>query len=265
MSENTQLVKFFAERVDWDESIIAKQEKSNKFKTRLVVVLASLLGAAVIAIITQSELKELIPITVMVDRLTGKTDVTVGRQKIDMTDSSNELRMTADLGRFVQAREGFTRGEAESNYQTVWYMTAPDGRGEVDKEFRVDLNPNALSATMKASDQIKLENMAVSFLPSDTPEKFRAAQVRYDKIKRIGSTGATTQRFISTITFTYDPANIPKTVEGIVVNPYGFTKLNYRRDKETEEHPIALQQQPAPAPLFATPAPAPAPATGRGQ
>jgi type IV secretion system protein VirB8 len=181
-----------------------------------------------------------VPVVAKVDRATGQVEVSVGDQRINMDDPRNERMMIADLGKYVKGREAFTRGEAESHYQTVWYMSSADLRGEWEAAYMPSRNPKALLATLTAKDQIKVTNMSVQFLPSDRPD-LKVAQVRYDKEKRIGTAQPTTQRFISTFTFTYDPANVPTAVEGIIINPFGFTALNYRSDKESEERVLATQ------------------------
>ncbi len=239
--DKNKIVAFFAEQIDWDKSDREKLREAVtgwKYFAFFGWGIATVAIAAVIPLLT---LHEFIHVVATVDKQTGQTDIRVGKQRVNMDDPTNERKMIADLGRYVKAREGFTRGEAESNYLTVYYMSASNMRGTWDAEYKPELNPKALLNTMTATDQIKLVNMSVQFLPSDTP-KFKVAQVRYDKEKRIGSAPPTTQRFISTFTFTYDPANIPKAVEGLIVNHDGFVALNYRADKETEERQIASPQ-----------------------
>jgi hypothetical protein len=166
--------------------------------------------------------------------------------------------MIADVGRYVRAREGFTRGEAETIYRAVWFASDEALRGQWDSEFRADRNPQALIATLSARDQIKLVNLSVSFLPSDSPS-LRIAQVRYEKERRVGANAPTTQKMVSTLTFKYDVASIPSTTEGIILNPLGFTVINYRADKETEEKVIGADRPAPPTGVFPS---APSPGVG---
>lgn len=236
MSDNA-LVSFFTERIDWDKSERKSLEQAAKGWKIFGIAGWGVAAAAIITIIPLLSMKEWVPIVVKVDRLTGSSEVQVGRQAVDMGSKDNEAMMTADLGRYVRAREGFTRGEAESNYATVWWMSSDTVRSEFDAEYKVERNPDALLARLSAKDSIRIINMSVTFLPTDTP-KLRTAQVRFDKIRRIGQAAPTTQRMISTITFTYDEANIPPKMDGLIVNPFGFLASTFRTDKETEQREL---------------------------
>lgn len=229
--------QFFAECVNFDESFIDGLRKS-AWNWRAFAALGWMVAViGVVASVTMASMHQFVPIIAKVDRLTGTADVSVGGERVNILDPKNERMMIADLIRYTKAREGFTRGEAESNYVAVWVMSDPNLRGAWDKEYRADLNPQALINTMGVKDQIKLSNISVSFLPTDSP-KYRMVQVRYDREKHIGASDPMTQRFVSSLTFTYDVDAIPTTAEGIAVNFAGFQALNYRRDKESEEMPI---------------------------
>lgn len=241
--------QFFAECVNFDESLIEGLKKSARNWRTIAALGWSVAVIGMVATVIMASMHEFIPVVVKVDRLTGTADVSVGRERVDVADKKNERMIIADLIRYTKAREGFTRGEAEGNYVTVWVMSEPSLRGAWDKEYRADLNPQALVNTMGVRDQIKLTNISVSFLPTDS-SKYRTALVRYDKERHIGSSEPTTQRFASSFTFHYDANAIPTTTEGIAVNFAGFQALNYRRDKESEEMPIRAAGSNVPAAVF---------------
>lgn len=237
--DSDKMTTFFAERVDWDAQQNAAKDQKIKFWKYFGISGWSMAALAIAAVIPLTVLHKFVPIIVTVDKLAGQKEVQVGRVTIDVMDKEKEPMMIADLGNYVKAREGFTRGEAEANYKTVWYSSSEDIIGAFDAEFKPELNPRSLVSVMKPSDQIKLVNMSVQFFPTDD-DKFRMAQVRYDKERRIGSNAATTQRMVSTVTFTYDAARIPKTVEGLMFNPTGFVVKNFRTDEESKERPITV-------------------------
>lgn len=235
--DTNSTTRFFAECVNFDESYINGLNRSVRNWRAFAAVGWSVAVVGVVASASMASMHEFVPVIARVDRLTGTADVSVGRERMNITDQKNERMMIADLIRYTKAREGFTRGEAESNYVTVWVMSDPSLRGAWDKEYRADLNPQALINTMGVRDRVTLANISVSFLPTDS-SKYRMVQVRYDKEKRVGASDPTTQRFVSSFTFNYDVDAIPTTAEGIAVNFAGFQALNYRRDKESEEVPI---------------------------
>ena len=254
--------QFFAECVNFDESFIDGLKKSARNWRTFAALGWTVAVIGVVSSVTMVSMHEFVPVIARIDRLTGAADVSVGVERVSMSDPKNEPMMIADLIRYTKAREGFTRGEAESNYVTVWTMSAPSLRGDWDKEYRADLNPQALINTMGVSDQIKLTNISVSFLPTDS-SKYRMVQVRYDKEKRIGASDPTRQRFVNSYTFNYDVGAIPTTTEGIAFNFAGFQALNYRRDKESEELPIRPANANGPPGVFPS-APAPMGATAGG-
>lgn len=47
--------------------------------------------------------------------------------------------MISDVARYIKAREGFTRGEAEENYKMVYLMSCGTQRAEWDNY----INPNS--------------------------------------------------------------------------------------------------------------------------
>ncbi|WLI87821.1 type IV secretion system protein [Massilia sp. R2A-15] len=225
---------FFAESVSFDESFIDGLKKSVKAWRTFAFLGWTVATVGMVSSVSMVMLHEFVPVIARVDRLTGAADVTVGIERVNLGDPANERMMVADLVRYTKAREGFTRGEAENNYVTVYVMSDPGMRGAWDAEYRADRNPHSLISTLGVRDQIKLTNISVSFLPTDSP-KYRVAQVRYSKERHVGTSEPTTQHFASTLTFTYDAAAIPKTPEGVAVNFAGFQALNYRRDEESEE------------------------------
>lgn len=229
---------FYAERVSFDQSEFDSTQKSLKFRKFMAISGWSIASIAIGSLMVLLPMKEFVPITVLVDKTTGASEVVQGKFRVNMEDPKWERMQIADLTKYVRAREGFTRGEAETNYMTVYLMSDTNLRGEWDAEYRPERNPRALLNTItNTKDRYTVTNISVSFLPSSEPN-MRVAQVHYDKERHVGAVQPTTQRFISTITYTYDPANVPTSTEGIMFNPLGFTAKNYRRDKQSEETPI---------------------------
>jgi type IV secretory pathway component VirB8 len=244
--------QFFAECINFDESFVDGLKKSARNWRTFAAVGWTVAVVGVVASVSMVSMHQFVPVIAKIDRSTGTAEVSVGFERVSMTDPKNELMMIADLIRYTKAREGFTRGEAENNYVTVWVMSDPSLRGDWDKEYRADLNPHALINTMGVKDQIKVTNISVSFLPTDS-SKYRMVQVRYDKERRIGAGDPTTQRFVNSYTFNYDVAAIPTTTEGIAINFAGFQVLNYRRDKESEQQYIRSVNASPPANVFPSP------------
>lgn len=262
----------YAENVTWEESKALNDERSRKvWKIGTI----SGWGLAILCTVSVAPLmhfQHIVPAVILVDHATG--DYKVERDGRAITQGSNpdsQQRFFSDLGRYVKAREGFTRGEADVNYTTVWLMSAPELRGPWDAYYKPDLNKQAPLATMQAADTWKLSNFSYSLLPSSEPG-VHVAQVRYDLVKQVGQLPPTSQRMVSTVTFKYDPANVPSDMDEYTLNAFGFEVTNYRRDEDgivRQITPAQVQQQgsayvPLPAQAQALPQPAQLAASSSG-
>lgn len=220
--------QFFATMVEWDVS--EREMLDRKIRLRTVVMVGSLVlnAALVAAVVSFPPLHEFLPIPIVVDKQTGTYEVRSGKERMNV-DDKNEQRMIADITIHVNAREAFTRGEAEQNYRIVFNQLPEDQRAKWRHDF-VDV-PTALLNTLTVRDQIKVVNPSIQWLPSNpSMPKARSAQFRFDKEEHLAGRVPTTQPYIATLTFTYDPAMVPTMIEDIATNPFGFEVLNYRAD-----------------------------------
>jgi type IV secretory pathway component VirB8 len=240
---SAQAKRFFTEKINWDTSERqALKERATGWKW-FSIAGWGIAVTAIAAVIPLTALHDFVPISIVVDKFTGEYEVRVGKERFDMGDKKNEQRMVADIGRFVKAREGFTRAESESNYRIVYYSLAEDLRGAWDNEYLPQLNPRSLLATLSVRDQIKIVNPTIAYLPEGPDPKYKVAQLRFDKERRYAGKPATRQPYLATVTFYYDTANVPKTVEGLIANAFGFTVANYRADEQGPEREIRDTQQ----------------------
>jgi type IV secretory pathway component VirB8 len=233
-----QAVSFFAENVDRETSDREKLENSKKGWTAFAIAGWSIAVVAIAAIIPLCTLHEFIPATIIVDRVSGDYQVRIGKERVDVGDKKNEQRMISDIGRFVKAREGFSRAEAEANYKTVYYSLLSTLRDAWDAEY-LSTNPRALINTMSAFDQLRIVNPSITWLPStDADKKIRVAQYRFEKERRLQGRAHTVQAYVATLSYTYDSSNVPADVDGLIYNAFGFTVINYRADPQGPEHEI---------------------------
>ena len=233
--ENSKIYKFFSENVDWDKSERdVLKEKAMGWKVFSIFGWALAIVAFICAM-TLIKVHEFVVVNVLTDRLTGNFETHVGKMKIDINDKKNENQINADLIRYVKAHVGFSRAEADSNYKTVYFMSSENLRPQWDAEYKPDLNKNALSNTMKASDKIVLTNFSITYIPVESNPDQKVAQVRYEKEKYISGMQPTTQAFVYVITFKYDPDYIPTdSVENLSYNPFGFVAINERIDEQSK-------------------------------
>jgi type IV secretion system protein VirB8 len=222
-------VKFFEERVDWQTSERDQLENRSKLYKWGAISGWAFAIISIAAVIPLVQLHEFTPIMVLVDRITGDYEVRVGKQKINTEDKRNEARMVADIAKHVRARESFTRGEAEQNYRVVFNQLDESLRAEWTREYVS--SPDSPIKKYGLRDQIKLANESIQWLPStDSLPNHRIAQYRFDKVRKIDGKVPTRQPYVATLTFTYSTDNIPKILDDLVTNPFGFAVANYRAD-----------------------------------
>lgn len=239
---SSKAVKFFEERVEWEISDREKLENRSKLFKWGMISGWSVAAIAIAAVIPLTVLHDFIPITLIVDKITGDYEVRYGKEKINVEDKRNDGRMVADIGKFVRAREGFTRGEAEQNYRIVYNQLTEELRPEWHREYVTSKDSPIKKYGVR--DQIKLANESIQWLPSnDTLPNHRVAQYRFDKVRKLEGRPATTQPYIATLTFTYDSKNIPKILEDLVTNPFGYTVANYHADAAGPERVLVDQGQ----------------------
>jgi type IV secretory pathway component VirB8 len=238
--------RIYAENISWEASESRAAERSRKlWKVGTVSgwALAILCTASVAPLM---HFQHIVPAVILVDRATGDYKVERDGHALTVAGSAeSQARFFSDLGKYVKAREGFTRGEADVNYSTVWLMSSPEIRGQWDAFYKPDLNKQSPLNTMQSADSIKLANLSFSTLPSSEPG-VHVAQVRYDLVKQIGQLPPTTQRMVSTVTFKYDSANVPSDMDEYILNAFGFEVVNYRRDEDgivRQITPAQVQQQ----------------------
>jgi len=237
---SSQAVTFFAEVIDWKASQQQLQDnRTNLFKLGMISGW-TVAVIAIAAVIPLTVLHDFVPITIVVDKISGDYEVRYGKEKINVEDKRNELRMVADIGRFVRAREGFTRGEAEQNYRTVYNQLEEDLRPEWHREYVSSKDSPIKKYGTK--DQIKLANESIQWLPSnDTLPNHRVAQYRFDKVRKLEGRPPSTQSYVATLTFSYNTKSIPKELDDLVTNPFGFSVANYRADAAGPERALLEQ------------------------
>lgn len=176
-------------------------------------------------------LKTFVPTVIRVDTTTGDYDVDRQGQHLDIKDKRNEKIMVRDLITYVGAKEGFTRGEAQKNYNIAYLMSCGTVRADVEKYFLVEKNPASPLITMQIEDKDEVKIINQVFLPTDK-DNLKVAQVRFDKVISRGGIAKSKTRYLATIAYDYDETNVPSGLSDYAVNPFGFCARNYRVDQE---------------------------------
>ncbi len=233
MTENTEQDKklndFFKSAVSWDtQQRIQDQQKVVLYKRVAIgaVVFAALMGTCVTALI---HMKTIVPAVIRVDNGSGRYDVRVAGENLNVGDSKNEKILISDVTRYIKAREGFTRAEAEENYKQVYLMSCGVQRSEWDNYFNPQLNPKSPVAVLTNQDADRVNVDSVTFIKSHE-EGIKVAQVQYTKTVIRGSSSPIKMRYVATMSAKYDERNIPGSNQNYYLNPFGFCITDYRKD-----------------------------------
>ncbi|CAA2109758.1 virB8 family protein [Variovorax paradoxus] len=222
---------YFAAAVDWDAQRRLDLERRAARSTGIAWVCAVLSGLSMLSVSVLLPLKQFVPAVIRVDNATGAYDVQAPGELVRVGLARDQKILLSDVARYVLAREGFTRGEAETNYRTAYLMSCGPVRGEWEAYFNPHLNAQSPVNTMSATDSERAEILNVTFLPTDR-EDLRVTQVRFDKTVTRGVSPPVRTRYISTLTVQYDASNVPAQIKDLQINAFGFCAMNYRRDQE---------------------------------
>ncbi len=243
---------YFARALDWDTQQRLDLERRASRNAKIAWACGILCALCILSITVLLPLKQFVPAIIRVDNATGAYDVQAPGESLNLGRDRDQKIVLSDVARYVLAREGFTRGEAESNYKTAYLMSCGPVRADWENYFNPEINAQSPVKTMSPTDSERVEIQNVTFLPTDQDD-LRLAQVRFDKTVARGVAAPVRTRYISTLTIRYDRANIPGQIKDLHVNAFGFCAMNYRRDQEGV--PQVLGTPPGPGAGGSAPAP----------
>lgn len=204
----------------WETDRIALAHRSQRVAWFVAAVAVVAAVAACIAIVGLTPLHRIEPFVVRVDQSTGVVEA-VSRLN-DTSNTATEAVNKYMVGKYVRAREEYSRELAPVNYKTVALMSA----APVAQAYHEWFKPDSAQSPLKvygATANVTVRILNVSFLAPNI------ASVRYERTIR-GVDGASRSTWLATITFRY--SNAPMTEDDRLVNPIGFEVTDYRNDPE---------------------------------
>lgn len=249
---------YFVQALDWDTQQRVALERRALLSVRIAWACGTLCALSVLSVTALLPLKQIVPAVIRVDNATGAYDIQAPGETLQVGLARDQKIVLADVARYVLAREGFTRGEAEANYKTAYLMSCGPVRAQWEHYFNPQSNPQSPVKTMGPTDAERAEIQSVTFLPTDQDD-LRVAQVRFDKTVTRGVAPPVRTRYIATLTVRYERDNIPSQLKDLHINAFGFCALNYRRDQEGVPAVLggSASAEPAAAPGLASPAGSP--------
>ncbi|MBT2304004.1 hypothetical protein J7E70_26555 [Variovorax paradoxus] len=222
---------YFAQSLDWDTQQRLDLERRASRNAKIAWACGILCGLSVLSVTVLLPLKQFVPAIIRVDNATGAYDVQAPGETVSIGRDRDQKIVQSDVARYVLAREGFTRGEAEANYKTAYLMSCGPVRTDWENYFNPEFNAQSPVKTMTPTDSERAEIQSITFLPTDQDD-LRVAQVRFEKTVTRGVAPPVRTRYIATLTVRYEKSNVPSQIRDLHINAFGFCALNYRRDQE---------------------------------
>lgn len=207
--------------LSWEADVVLNARKSKTIAWRVAGAAVAVGLAQAAALVMLVPLHSVVPMVVMVDKLTGESQVVPSAQEYVTTSSLSDKHW---IQSFLIARERYVYRFIQFDYDTVkrlagnqtWSNYTPlfEGSESLDKKLRddVEIIPTVLSITLNGSGM---------------------ATVRYElrtKDYRTTAPPVVTRR-VATLRYEYQSRNL--TVEkDAIANPLGFTVTAYQTDPE---------------------------------
>lgn len=233
-----KLDEYFAKAQSWDSDERARDRKM--VRIAWVVAGVAIAFAAAMALVNTALVltKDIVPIPIRIDNASGAYDVAPVGELLKIGQKRNEKIIVSDVSRYVKAREGFSKAEAEDRYKTVYLMSCGNQRTEWDHYFNPQHNKRSPVVVLGNQDSDRVITEGVTFLNSLSPTD-KVVQVMFDKIATRGNSAPLKYRYVATMTVQYDEQNIPENIQNFAINPFGLCITEYRRDQVGNPIPLS--------------------------
>lgn len=214
--------------VAWEIDRTQMLERSEWRAWRAAYASMALAAAGLATVLVQSPLRELVPIPIVVDRLTGETTV---QQRLGVeTVPALEVLDKHNLATFVRAREGYSWMFLQRDFDQVARTATPAVFAHYNRLFDGDA---ALQTRIGATEDWRIHVVSVRLSPTGRSGNRGEATVTYDKTVRATDRKLpeVTTRHVASIVFKYQPTVLAKEKDRLE-NPFGFVVTAYRSDPE---------------------------------
>lgn len=221
MVEASDLKAYFERARLWEQDLLLSAQRSKRLAWTVAAVACTLSVVSVGAVAALAPLKTVEPFVIRVDNATGIVDVVSALR--DGSASYGEAVTRYFLAKYVRAREGYARPEAEANFRTVSLLSDGSEQNRFAAFFRGS-NPESPQVAYGRSGVAEVRIKTISLLGPNL------ASVRYSRETRKGEE-TKTSHWIATITFEVRPDAKISTGDRLV-NPIGFLVSEYHADPE---------------------------------
>ncbi|SFU15950.1 type IV secretion system protein VirB8 [Mesorhizobium sp. YR577] len=221
MVSRHELKPYFDKARRFDQDRMIQVERSARIAWSIAIVAGVLAGASIFAVAALTPLKTVEPFVVRVDNSTGIVDVV---SALTSTGGTYDEAVTKYFAaKYVRAREGYIRSEAEQNFRTVALLSTQPEQTRYSA-FHRGGNPESPQNTYGRGATARVNIASISLINPNV------VSVRYMRTITRGEEVRTTH-WVAMLTFSY--VNAPMSSTDRLVNPLGFAVSEYRADPET--------------------------------
>ncbi len=205
----------------WETELYRKERRSRKLAWAIAT------AAGICALLSLSALNLLVPlkqfeaVVVIADKTTGFVEV--ARSLDEGKLSENEAVKTANLVRYIRARETYDPRSLKDNYDLAQLYSTGQAAADLRHDFEPS-NPGARDKVLGRDARVAVTIKSVSFLNRATATVRFSTETRRDNAVR-------REHWVCVVRFRYTTA--PMRNEYRFDNPLGFQVVDYRRDQES--------------------------------
>jgi type IV secretion system protein VirB8 len=215
------LTSYWKAGASWEAELYRKERRSRKIAWTIAVVSGGIAIASLSALNLLLPLKQFEPYVVTVDKATGFLEIARALKPGDL--SQDEAVTTANIVRYIKARETYNPRELKDNYDLAQLYST----GQASTELRREFEPSNLQSKDKVlgrDTRVSVTIKSASFLNKNTATvRFSTETHRDNTIRR--------EHWVAVVRYRYTTA--PLKNEYRFDNPLGFQALEYRRDQES--------------------------------
>lgn len=205
----------------WEAELYRKERQSRKLAWTIAAISGGIAIACVSALNLLLPLKQFEPYLVAFDKTTGYVEVI---RKLNPGDlSENEAVNTANIVRYIRARETYDPRALKDNYDLAQLYSTGQASADLKHEFEPS-NPQSKDKVNGRDTRIAVTVKSVSFLNRNTASVRFSTETKKDNTVR-------REHWVSVVR--YRRTTAPLKNEYRFDNPLGFQVTEYRRDQES--------------------------------
>lgn len=213
--------RYYAAGASWEDDTHRSLRRSRTSAWIVTVFMSIVALLSLVAVVMLIPLKQFEPYMVVVDKSTGFLEVARALKPGSL--SQNEAVTSANLVRYIRARETYDPRQIKMNYDLAQLYSTGEASEDLVRAYTPS-NPRSLDKLYGRDTTVSVTVKSVSLLNRDT------ASVRFStETKRNNST--ITDHWVGILKFRY--TTTPMQNQYRFDNPLGFQVVSYRRDQES--------------------------------